>query len=146
MYNRGLRGSQLFHLDQQYGLFLETARDTLSAGIEIHALCLMPNHFHLAVFLREACEVSAWLQRWLTRFGRIYRSKWNVEGLLWGSRIHSKELSSEIALARVVEYIHQNPVQAGLSGSPEEWRWSSACPALRAEHPWIGAERLDEPG
>ena len=28
---------------------------------------------------------------------------------------------------RVVEYIHRNPVEAGLCGRAEEWRWSSAA-------------------
>jgi hypothetical protein len=35
-------------------------------------------------------------------------------------------------LAKVSQYIHLNPVEAGLATTPEQWRWSSAAAYLGA--------------
>ena len=35
-------------------------------------------------------------------------------------------IRNEIHLRQAIEYIHLNPVNAGLCRRPEEWRWSNA--------------------
>lgn len=39
---------------------------------------------------------------------------------------HPVELDSESIFNQKVDYIHNNPVVAGLSSTPEDWQWSSA--------------------
>src|SRR5580765_3637339 len=48
--NRGDRQEPIFLDDQDRGLFLETLGETCKkTGWQIHAYCLMSNHFHLVV-------------------------------------------------------------------------------------------------
>ncbi len=48
--NRGDRREAIFHDDEDRRLFLEALGEACEkTGWQVHALCLMPNHFHLVV-------------------------------------------------------------------------------------------------
>jgi len=48
--NRGDHREAIFHDDKDRYLFLDTLAEVCGkTGWQIHALCLMPNHFHLVV-------------------------------------------------------------------------------------------------
>jgi REP element-mobilizing transposase RayT len=47
-------------------------------------------------------------------------------GPIWFREYWDRFVRNERHLQNVVDYIHQNPVKAGLVTKPEEWRWSSA--------------------
>ena len=48
-----------------------------------------------------------------------------VEGELWQPRFFDRALRAVKEYNEKVEYLHLNPVQAGLVRRPEDWRWSS---------------------
>jgi hypothetical protein len=48
-----------------------------------------------------------------------------AEGELWEPRFFDRALRSVKEYNEKVEYIHLNPVRAGLVSRPEKWRWSS---------------------
>ena len=48
-----------------------------------------------------------------------------VEGELWQPRFFDRALRSVREYNEKVEYIHLNPVRAGLISGPEDRRWSS---------------------
>ncbi len=80
---------------------------------QVHAYVVMRNHFHLAL---ETPEPNLTLgMHWLlgtfaNRFNR-FRSE---RGHLFQGRYHAQLVEDAVALARVVDYIHLNPVRAGL--------------------------------
>ncbi len=47
---------------------------------------------------------------------------------VWHREYWDRYIRNEGHLRRAVEYIHMNPVKAGLAASAESWRWSSAFP------------------
>jgi len=47
-------------------------------------------------------------------------------GSFWQDENYDHWVRDEAEFARIVEYIDQNPVKAGLCGSPREWPWCSA--------------------
>ena len=47
-------------------------------------------------------------------------------GLLWQPRLFDRALRTVKEYYEKVEYIHQNPVKAGLVSRAEDWAWSSA--------------------
>ena len=48
--NRGDRREAIFHHDQDRRRFLETLAEACAKTLwQVHAYCLMPNHFHLVV-------------------------------------------------------------------------------------------------
>jgi putative transposase len=48
-----------------------------------------------------------------------------AEGELWQPRFFDRALRTVKEYNENVEYIHLNPVRAGLVSRPEDWRWSS---------------------
>ena len=95
-------------------------------GWKIHAYVLMRNHFHLAVETPQPNLVQGmhWLQSTLaTRFNRFR----NENGHLFQGRYKALVVEDMAALARLVDYIHLNPVRAKVvqSGQVKDYRWSS---------------------
>ena len=43
----------------------------------------------------------------------------------WQPRYHDSLVKNHRGHAAVLDYIHQNPVELGLCGLPEDWEWSS---------------------
>jgi len=60
-------------------------------------------------------------------------------GAYWQSETFDHWVRSEEEMIRIINYIENNPVKAGLTNRPENWRWSSA--RIRAST----AQKLGEP-
>jgi putative transposase len=102
----------------------------------IHAYVLMSNHYHLAVEtpLPNLGEGMHWLQStFATRFNRFRKE----QGHLFQGRYKALAVENDAALARVVDYIHLNPVRAQLVDPPllDCFRWSSLRCFVRDERP-----------
>ena len=48
-----------------------------------------------------------------------------TEGELWQPRFFDRTIRTVGEYHEKVEYLHLNPVRAGLVGHPQDWRWSS---------------------
>jgi adenylate cyclase class 2 len=59
---------------------------------------------------------------------------------VWHREYWDRFMRDEGHFLQALEYIHRNPVKAGLVATPEEWPWSSAYPG-DADHP-IGGDRV----
>ena len=63
----------------------------------------------------------------LTRFGFAARShKRNSEYQFWTHENHAIEVYSNSLIQSKVEYIHNNPVRAGIVNKAEDYKYSSA--------------------
>jgi REP-associated tyrosine transposase len=95
-------------------------------GWRLHAHVVMSNHYHVAVETPRANLVEGmhWLQStFATRFNRLRQAR----GHLFQGRYQALLIEDAAALARVVDYIHLNPVRAGLipPGKLTDYRWCS---------------------
>ena len=119
------------------------------AGWRLYAFALMINHFHLAVQTPRANLVEGmhWLQStFASRFNRFRHEN----GHLFQGRYRAILVEPGPSLLRVVNYIHLNPVKAGVIG-PEElavYPWTSASLFIRGPRPasLVCAEWLRELG
>ncbi|WP_423460911.1 transposase [Ottowia sp. VDI28] len=91
---------------------------------------IMPNHVH--VLLEPQTDLGRIVQSWKSFTGRWALAK-NVEldlGIpgpcFWMRDYWDRYIRGEAHFKAVAEYIHQNPVKAGLVEAPDQWRWSSA--------------------
>lgn len=121
-------------------------------GWRLHAHVVMRNHYHLAVETPRANLVEGmhWLQStFATRFNRFRDER----GHLFQGRYQAVLIEDAAALARVVDYIHLNPVRAGIVAAEqlEGFRWSSLRRFGRGERPavfacgeWLGARGLED--
>jgi putative transposase len=110
---------------------LETAA---RCGWQLHAFVVMRNHYHLAVTTPEPNLAAGmhWLQATFAgRFNRFRR----VHGQLFQGRYKAILIEPGEALARVVDYIHLNPVRARSlpAAAILSHRWSSLRYFLNGE-------------
>lgn len=128
--NRGDRREAIFLTDADRELFLETLEQACEkTGWQVHAYCLMGNHFHLVVETPRANLVSGmkwFLGTYTARFNRRHK----LFGHLFSGRYKSLIVdgSGTGYLKSACDYVHLNPVRAKLL-KPEqrlvEYRWSS---------------------
>jgi REP element-mobilizing transposase RayT len=148
--NRGDRREPIVRDDQDRQRFAETLGEACGkTGWQVHAWCLMSNHFHLVVETPQANLVAGmkwFLGTYTSRFNRRHR----LFGHLFSGRYKALivEGSGNGYLRTLCDYVHLNPVRAKLL-SPEqplgEYRWSSygeylKSPSRRPE--WLTAGRL----
>ena len=127
---RGVERRRVF-LDREDGRFflalLRRAVETL--GLDVHAFCLMPNHYHLVVESpREA------LSRAMHSLNGVYAETFNARhrrsGHLWGDRFALWQIRDDHHLDAACAYVLANPVRAGLCEQVDDWPWSGL--AIRA--------------
>ncbi|MFA5264536.1 MAG: transposase [Opitutaceae bacterium] len=95
-------------------------------GWKLHAYAIMRNHFHLLIETPQPNLVEGmhWLQSsFATRFNR-YRTE---RGHLFQGRYHAGLIEDYRILGHVVDYVHLNPVRAGILpvDQVDRFRWSS---------------------
>lgn len=150
--NRGNYRRDLFLSAGEAGAFVKALEEAAAIyGWRIHAYALMRNHYHLAIEtpVPNLKAGMHWLQTtFCTRFNRLHGER----GHLFQGRYQSLLVEDDAALARLVNYIHLNPVRAKIV-SPEQlvaFRWSSLhrffrnhlFPGLCAET-WLKAMGLE---
>jgi REP element-mobilizing transposase RayT len=140
----------IFETDVDRQDFLKTLAETCDkTGFQVHAYCLMRNHFHLVVETPNANLVAG--MRWFLsaytlrfnprhkRFGHVFSGRYKalvVDG------------SGNGYLRTVCDYVHLNPVRAKLLKREQrllEYPWSSfgLYLAASAHRPaWLRADRL----
>ncbi len=96
--------------------------------LKLYAFVVMPNHLHF-IFLPVPPEnLSTVLHKLKRRSSREIHKRNKIKGVLWERRFYDRIIRSEEEFAKAIDYIHWNPVKAGLSEKPEDYAFSSACP------------------
>jgi putative transposase len=92
--------------------------------VEIHAYCLMENHYHLLLSTPEAG-----LGRAMRHLNGLYTQRFNrlskMDGPLFRGRYKAILVDADAYLLQLNRYIHLNPVAAGLAQTPEAYAFSS---------------------
>ena len=89
------------------------------------AWVFLPDHWHAILFPRFPVTISRLMES--IKVGSTLRvnARRNESGLLWQPRFFDRALRTVKEYNEKVEYIHLNPVKAGLAKRPEDWPWSS---------------------
>ena len=148
--NRGDHQERIFHDDDDRRQFLSTLTDCCEkTGWQIHAFCLMTNHFHLVIETPSANLVEG-MKWFLGFFTRRFNIRHKFFGHLFSGRYKALLVdgSGNGYLKTVCDYVHLNPVRAGIL-KPEQplpaYPWSSyplyvADAAARPS--WLRVDRL----
>ena len=114
--SRGDRREPIFHDDQDRKTFLRTLQEACEkTHWQIHAWCLMANHFHLVAETPQPNLVAG--MKWLLG---IYTARFNRRhqffGHLFSGRYKSLLIDERSPgyLRTACDYVHLNPVRAGL--------------------------------
>src|SRR5476651_2071950 len=112
--NRGNYRRDVFESAGAAQAFIAVLEEVLPRfGWRLHAYVIMRNHFHLALETSRPNLVEGmhWLQStYATRFNRFRGER----GHLFQGRYQAILVENLSALGRVVDYLHLNPVRAGM--------------------------------
>ncbi len=139
---------RIFALGDRYYLILIRSLEFLIAehSARLYAYVLMPSHLHLILYLPRGAEISAFMRDFKKYTSVIIRQKLEEEGReellemlrrnavgaksqvfkLWMDGFDDLVIINEDTLRTKIEYLHQNPVRAGLVEHAEDWKYSSA--------------------
>jgi putative transposase len=127
--NRGNRRRTVFHKDADFAAFSKLLRQ---AGeripMRLLGYCLMPNHFHLALWPAEDGAMSDYMMWLLTAHVRRYYQHYHSSGHVWQGRFRAFPIQEDDHLLTVLRYIERNPVRANLVERAQDWPLSSAAP------------------
>jgi len=148
--NRGDHQKPIFKDDEDRQTFLKTLDEACGkTDWQVHAYCLMSDHFHLVIETPRANLVDGmkwFLGTYTGRFNRRHKKF----GHLFSGRYKSVVVdgSGNGYLRTVCEYVHLNPVRAKLIGKGQvlrSYQWSSfpgylLAPGKRAS--WLRVDRV----
>ncbi|MCX6833710.1 MAG: transposase [candidate division Zixibacteria bacterium] len=98
---------------------------------KLYGYVLMPNHFHLLIGLeRGGPDLSAFMRDVKSISWRLI---FPCRPGIWMARFDDVAVFTEDQFRTKLNYIHNNPVRAGLAVTPESYESSSALAWLRAD-------------
>jgi putative transposase len=153
IYNQGNARVKVFYNEKNYIYFLKKTDAYLGDFIEVYSYCLLSNHFHFLIKIKEESEIleNAYKTKELEGFYKRNISKDNLSGLLvsemfrrlfmsyaksinkqqkrtgslFRKNFKRKKINSLEYLKQVVIYIHRNPEHHGVSCNFYDYPWSS---------------------
>jgi len=155
---RGNNRRRLFSYPRDYLYFLSLmVRHLSSSEMDIHALCLMPNHVHLLLTPFEESALGGFVKRVAQRYAQVRNKRYETTGKLFEQRYYSKPMNSERHLAIATAYIDLNPVRAHLVDNGTDYAWSThrihsglTCPIKALANLWSPSDWYghlgDDPG
>ena len=147
--NRGDRREPIFLDPNDYQSFLSTLEEAcIKTEWQVHAYCLLPNHFHLALETPRSNLVDG--MKWLLGTYTIrFNCRHQLTGHLFAGRYKALPVSGrDRYLATLGDYIHLNPGRANLLSAEEplkQYVWSSFPAYLEppSSRPgWLRTDRL----
>jgi REP element-mobilizing transposase RayT len=148
--NRGDRREPIFQDDADRRGFLETLGEACrKTDWQIHAYCLMGNHFHV-VLETPAANLVAGMRWFLSTYTGRFNRRHKLFGHLFSGRYKALlvEGSGNGYLRTVCDYVHLNPVRAKLLRPEQKLRdypWSSLPELLKPPEErvaWLRVDRL----
>lgn len=152
----------MFRSRENYLFFLQKARRNILPNASIISYCLMPNHYHFLVTIKEqGAAVKNNMQEFSFAIGNLQSTytqainkQYGHKGALFAHKVRAKILNDagNDYLLHCFMYIHQNPFLAGLVRKMEDWEFSSFPDYIGMRHGTLpdvakGFEMLNiEPG
>ena len=137
VYNHAIGTENLFLSERNYHFFLKRYRYFIEPVADTYAYCLMPNHFHLLVAIKQHLEVPSdmkypvghYVSKQFANLFSSYTQAFNKDqsrkGTLFISKFKRQHVDTDQYLTRIIRYIHLNPVKHGFTTGVSNWNYSS---------------------
>jgi putative transposase len=127
-YSRAIGAEKLFLENDNYFFFLTKYEKYLSPYFDTLAYCLIPNHFHFLVRVKDNCndeEIVKSIGDFLNAYTKSFNKLYARNGGLFQRKFKRKKVESDEYYTRLIIYIHLNPVKHGFKNKPSDWQYSS---------------------
>ena len=143
IYNRGINRENLFPEERNYRYFLQLYTRHVSPVADTYAYCLLRNHFHLLVHLKDLTDLddpstaklpSQHFSNLFNAYAKAFNRARDRTGNLFQRPFGRIEVTSDAYFAWLVVYIHHNPEKHGFVDDFRDWPYSS-YPAQLSDQP-----------
>lgn len=86
--------------------------------VDIHAFCLMRNHYHLLVSERVEGGIPLFMKKLNMGYTKYFNEKYERSGALWQGKYRKQHIARDAHFLYIPYYIHLNP----LDYTHPEWR------------------------
>lgn len=142
IYNHANGAENLFREVENYRYFLRQWEKHIQPVAYSLAYCLMPNHFHFLIKIREQSELettfgkfqtfqkleyhlSKQFSNFFSSYTQAYNKKYGRKGSLFSPNFKKKEITSDEYISRVIAYIHLNPLHHRFTENLGQWPFCS---------------------
>jgi REP element-mobilizing transposase RayT len=147
VYNHGNGDENIFRSEGNYEYFLMKFNQYISPIADTFAYCLMPNHFHFALCIKEESKltehfkdkltknpqgfenlaglISRKFSNFLNAYAKAFNKMFERKGSLFLDNIQRKKIENENYFTHLIHYIHYNPVHHGFVRDLDDWKYSS---------------------
>jgi putative transposase len=145
VYNRGNNRENIFIQERNYHYFLQLWRKYVNPIAETYAYCLLRNHFHFLIGIREFNQIPEKLRTSLSQpfsnlfnaYARTINQTYHRTGALFQRPFGRIEVKNDAYFLQVIAYIHRNPQKHGFVADYKDWPYSSYQPILSAKPAWL---------
>ncbi len=96
--------------------------------MDLFAFVVMPDHYHLVITLGKEASLSEALGKIDENASRLIKRAMKSKEVFWQDGFHDHMIRETEDVRKYIEYVHMNPVEAGVVEKPEDWPFSSAHP------------------
>ncbi len=165
IFSRGNNRENIFLEESNYFRFMGLFGEHVAPIAETYAYCLLRNHFHIFLRIREKKEIntvggkdsvsksflqtspSQHLSNLLNAYAKTINNSYHRTGSLFQHPFGRKCVMDEKYFYSLIRYIHQNPQHHGFVRDFREWPFSSFHTLNSREHPGsTGFIELTKPG
>ncbi|MDE0559270.1 transposase [Algoriphagus sp. NF] len=128
VYSRTIGEELLFRTEENCIYFLKKYQTHCSTHFSTLAYCLLPNHFHFLIRVKEITEPEVALSafsNFLNGYAKAFNKLYDRHGGLFQRKFKRKRIDKESYLSQVIIYIHRNPQKHGIVEDFKKWRFSS---------------------
>ncbi|WP_425392014.1 transposase [Ekhidna sp.] len=141
IWTHGNGSENLFRTDDNYRYFLEKYAQHIYPIAKTYAYCLMPNHLHLMVKIREEKvllnlqgfgnpgglkgKISQQFGNLFNAYTKAYNKMYNRKGSLFIPKFRRKLIDNDSYFTRLIAYIHNNPIHHQFVRVLNDWPHSS---------------------
>jgi len=146
IYNRGNSKEKLFIEKEDYSRFMELYRKYIHEIADTFCFCMLPNHFHFALRIKERREIISYelknkafsqsFSNFFNAYTKYFNIKYGRTGSLFQKNFKRKRVGNELYLKYLIHYIHTNPVHHEICEDFRKYKYSSYLAILR-NHPTI---------
>jgi REP element-mobilizing transposase RayT len=139
IYNRGNNRENVFREPRNYAYFLKLYAHYVEPVAETYAYCLLVNHFHFLVRIKDAAPAASAVSdrprrdlspsqafsNLFNAYAKAVNRAWGRTGSLFEHPFGRVAVTSQAYLCHLVTYIHRNPQRHGLVDDFRNWPHSS---------------------
>jgi len=124
--SRGDNNEEIFKDSKDYLTYMNALKKYKAQyGFKLFAFCLLPNHMHLLIELKEGITISDIMHDLNSNYTKYFNGRYNRKGHLFQERNRTILAEKLTYLLPMTAYIHLNPKAQNLASEIKDYPYSS---------------------